>query len=106
VAESRAGRQKRSDVGFGGGVAGPRRTWVCLAVLGAAVARVGRFRTRWVVALAAGDILGAGMVAAPPLGASVTGAVGIAPQVTTPLVATPLASPHSVVGADGRVHLA
>jgi hypothetical protein len=67
-------------------------------------AAVPRRKTRWIVALGAGGMLGAGTLA--PLSASAVAAQGTPPEVVTPLVATPLSSPHPVVGSDRRVHLA
>jgi hypothetical protein len=69
------------------------------------VPRGGRFRTVMLV-VGAIVVLVASASIALPASASASGPMGVPPEVITPLVATPLASPHPVVGADGRVHLA
>src|SRR2546423_4181040 len=55
--------------------------------------------------LETGGVLVGSVVAAPRSRALTTGALRAPREVLTPLVATPLSSPHPVRGADNRVHL-
>lgn len=64
-----------------------------------------RIRPRWVVALAVAGVLGVSVVTALPSSASTASRAGTPIETITPLVATPLSSPHPVRGVDDRVHL-
>ncbi len=66
---------------------------------------VGVLRARGLATVAATFAVGAGIVAAAPAAALLTGPVGTPPEMITPLVAAPLSSPHPVLGADNRIHL-
>ena len=55
--------------------------------------------------LAAASVRVGGVVAAPLSSVSRAGALRAPREVLTPLVATPLSSPHPVRGADNRIHL-
>jgi hypothetical protein len=70
-----------------------------------ATTRVGRSPTWRRAALATVGVLAVCIVPALHVNAASGRSVGTPVEVITPLVATPLSSPHPVLGADNRLHL-
>lgn len=76
-----------------------------VAVASVVTSRIGELRAWRATVVVGAAVLAAGLAVVSPVGASLHRPARAPGELITPLVATPLSSPHPVLGADGRVHL-